>query len=99
MDETITFSGQEAHALSEKDLLHGIDILKKNLPSRETMLDHVVENCSAEQLDRFPGKLTREGTGISVLHGFPVYKRKYVPVGEFWLIAQDGSVLEKIKVN
>jgi hypothetical protein len=44
MEENTTFSGQEAHALSKKDLLRAIDVLKKDLPPRETILDHVVQN-------------------------------------------------------
>lgn len=93
------FSGQEARAISKKDLLNAVEILKKDLPPCDQLLDHITQNCSLEQVELLFGKITEEGYAASVLYGVPVYKRRYMPLGELWFIAQDGSVLGKYKID
>lgn len=93
-EENITFSGQEATKITVDDLKRGIDLVK-SLP--EIRFDHIVENCSKEELEKAFGK-SKEWELKDTLYGFPVYQKNYVPKGEIWMIDNEGKVMTKFKL-
>jgi len=98
-EEHITFNGKEAAPISSSMMADAIKLLgNRNPDDVATLLHHIVENCSADQLERIFGPVL-EGDGISVMSGIPVHKRSWVPLGEMWMMDRGGHLLKRFKLS
>jgi hypothetical protein len=92
-DETITFTGQEATQISFEQ----IDETIRKVNVSTSRLNHVLANCTLEQLERFFGAMV-EGDAKSVLFGCPLYQKNYVPKGEIWFMDKEVKVINRFKL-
>ena len=86
MNTNITFSGKEPSEITFKELEELIGLFDGDEPA----IHHILENCTKEQLESVFGKKV-EGGARDVLFGLPIYERKFVPLGEVWLMDKDGK--------
>lgn len=94
MEENITFSGKEAEKLfSVGELSTVVKMLEGCLPEVNCML----HNCSNTALLEQFGHVDI-GDSEGSYYGLPVRKRKFVPLGEIWLMDKDAQIIRKFSL-
>lgn len=100
MEEAVTFNGQQASHISFKAIKEAMDSVDS---IGEPKIHHLLHRCTEQQWESITGKQEKVDTDSeyskSVLYGWPVYERSYVPLGEVWLMDKDGKVIEKFSFN
>ena len=91
----INFEGQEAVKI---DVEAVVKTLKK-ISEPPSAIHHLTHNGCDDFLKSITAKPEVETPAIAALYGFPVYERKYVPLGELWMCDVHGRPLKKFKIN